>query len=173
MALKENSISLKFKVRLFQFLLTFLVWWALTWTTDLLTVIIGVIVAAVVVLFLSDLFPSNIALLFSPRRLFWFLVYILYFFYFVFKANLDVLYRVLHPDLPINPGIVKVRTTLTTDLGKTILANSITLTPGTLTVDIEGEYLYVHWINVISKDIESATVIIINRFENIIRRIFE
>ena len=173
MAVKEKSMRLKLKVRLFDFLLTFLVWWALTWTLDPITLSVGLLVSAGIVVFLSDLFPPEMVLLFSPRRLFWLLVYIPYFFYYVFKANLDVLYRVLHPDLPINPGIVKVRTSLTTDLAKTFLANSITLTPGTLSVDIEGEYLYIHWINVISKDMEGATTIIVNRFENIIRRIFE
>lgn len=173
MTFKENPMRLKFKVRLFAFLLMFLVWWALTWTLDPIALIVGVLVATGIVLFLSDLFTPDMVLLFSPRRFFWLLVYIPYFLYYVFKANLDVLYRVLHPDLPINPGIVKVRTSLTTDLGKTFLANSITLTPGTLSVDIEGEYLYIHWINVISKDIEDTTKIIVNRFENIIGRIFE
>ena len=173
MAFKENLMRLKFKIRLFDFILLFLVWWALTWTMDPITLGVGVVVAAGIALFLSELFPPDLVVLFTPRRFFWLLVYIPYFSYYVLKANLDVLYRVLHPDLPINPGIVKVRTGLTTDLGKTFLANSITLTPGTLSVDIEGEYLYVHWINVISKDIEGATKIIVNRFENIIRRIFE
>ena len=169
----ENSKQLKFKIHLFEFLLTFLVWCALTCTLDPLTLIVGVFVSAGIVFFLSDLFPPNMALLFTPRRFFWLLIYIPYYFYYVFKANLDVVYRVLHPDLPINPGIIKVRTTLTTDLAKTFLANSITLTPGTLTVDVEGEYLYVHWINVTTKDMEVATERIIKRFENILRRIFE
>ena len=79
----------------------------------------------------------------------------------------------LHPDLPINPGIVKILTGLSSDMGKSFLANSITLTPGTLTVDIDGEYLYVHWINVTTQDIEEASKIISGRFEKIIRRIFE
>ena len=173
MTLKEKSMRLKFKAGLLNFIIMFLVWWALTWTMDPVTLRVGLLVAAGIALFISDFFPSDMVLLFSPRRIFWLLVYIPYFFYYVFKANLDVLYRVLHPDLPINPGIVKVRTNLTTDLGKTFLANSITLTPGTLTVDIEGEYLYIHWINVTSKDTEGATKIIVNKFENIIRRIFE
>ena len=173
MANIENTERSKFRVYLFNFLLSFLVWCALTWTLDPITLTVGIIVASGIVFFLSDLFPSEMALLFIPRRFFWLLAYIPYFIYYLFKANFDVLYRVLHPDLPINPGIVKVRTSLTTDLGKTFLANSITLTPGTLSVDIEGEYLYVHWINVISKDMEGATEIVVNRFENILRRIFE
>ena len=68
----------------------------------------------------------------------------------VLKANLDVAYRVIKGTSSINPGIVRIRPGLKTDLGITILANSITLTPGTLTVDIDEKTndLYVHWINV-------------------------
>jgi multicomponent Na+:H+ antiporter subunit E len=91
------------------------------------------------------------------------------------KANFDVAYRVGHPDLPINPGIVKVKTSLKSDTGLTFLANSITLTPGTLSVDVDQEegFLYVHWIDVKDKDIEKATKLIIGRFEPILKRIFE
>lgn len=66
----------------------------------------------------------------------------------VTKANLDVAYRVITGK--IRPGIIRVQSGLKTDLGIFILANSITLTPGTITVDIdEGTHdLYVHNINV-------------------------
>jgi len=86
-----------------------------------------------------------------------------------------VAYRVCHPDLPINPGIVKVKTTLKSDTGLTFLANSITLTPGTMSVDIDQEngFLYIHWIDVKDKDIEKATEIIVKTFEDVLRRIFE
>jgi multicomponent Na+:H+ antiporter subunit E len=82
-------------------------------------------------------------------------------------------YRVLHPELPISPGIVKVKTEMTSPLGRTFLANYITLTPGTLTVDMEGEYLYIHWIYVMTEDVEKATGIIAGRFESILKRVFE
>jgi multicomponent Na+:H+ antiporter subunit E len=90
-------------------------------------------------------------------------------------ANIDVAYRVLHPALPIKPGIVKVKTSLKTDTALTFLANSITLTPGTMSVDIDTDngFLYVHWINVKDKDVEAATKIIVERFENILAKIFE
>jgi multicomponent Na+:H+ antiporter subunit E len=54
-----------------------------------------------------------------------------------------------------------------------LLANTITLTPGTLTVDVIGEYLYIHWIDVVTKDIEEATKIIAGDFENLIKSIVE
>jgi multicomponent Na+:H+ antiporter subunit E len=64
------------------------------------------------------------------------------------KANVDVAYRVITGR--INPAIVKINPNLKTDMSLAILANSITLTPGTLTVDVDEETneLYVHWINV-------------------------
>ena len=81
--------------------------------------------------------------------------------------------RVLHPALPIKPGIVKVKTNLKTDVGRTTLANSITMTPGTITVDIIDDIIYVHWIYVSSTDPEIYTEKISGRFEKYIRRIFE
>jgi len=64
------------------------------------------------------------------------------------KANIDVALRVITGK--IRPGIVKVNIGLTNDISTTLLANSITLTPGTLTVDVDEEEraLYIHWINV-------------------------
>ncbi len=66
----------------------------------------------------------------------------------VTKANFDVAYRVITGK--IHPGIIRVKSDLSTDLGIFMLANSITLTPGTITVDIDDEThdLYVHNINV-------------------------
>lgn len=169
----ERAVQPKFKVRLFDFLLTYFVWIAITWSLDPFTLFFGFIVALIGVFLLADLFPPNMALLFMPSRMGWLLKFIPYFAYCVIKANLDVAYRVLHPDLPINPGIVKVRTILTTYIAKTLLANSITLTPGTFTVDIDGQYLYIHCINVVSQDIDKATEIIVKPFERYLRRIFE
>jgi multicomponent Na+:H+ antiporter subunit E len=121
---------------------------------------------------MNSVFDDDVTKLLNPVRLFWAIVYIPVFFYHMIVANLDVAYRVLNPGLPIKPGIVKVKTKLKTNIGKATLANSITLTPGTLTVDIKDQYLYVHWINVISDDIEEATKEIVDKFEKYIVRIY-
>ncbi len=70
------------------------------------------------------------------------------------KANLDVAYRVITGK--IRPGIVKIDPNYKSDLSAAILANSITLTPGTLSVDIDEEsnQLYIHWINVSESAVE-------------------
>lgn len=67
------------------------------------------------------------------------------------KSNIDVAIRIITGN--INPGIVKVDTGLKGDMSKTLLANAITLTPGTLTVEVEEDtgVFYVHWINVTDK----------------------
>jgi len=84
----------------------------------------------------------------NPARWAMFIAYIGPFFFAMLKANIDVAYRVITGK--INPGIVRIRTDLKSDLAVTLLANSITLTPGTLTVDIDERTndLFIHWINV-------------------------
>ncbi len=71
-------------------------------------------------------------------------LYLLWLLREVAKANIQVLRVVLHPRLPIDPVLVRFRAHLTSDLAKTILANSITLTPGTITVEVRGDEFLVH-----------------------------
>ena len=164
------------KSKIVLFLVAFLVWTFLNWVPDWQHLVVGIFIAGFVAYLTGDLFITRPHLLKHPLRYWYFFVYYLpVFFWECLKANLDVAYRVLHPKTPINPGIVKVKTSLKTDTALTFLANSITLTPGTLTVDIDKDngILYVHWIDVKAKDIESATRIIVERFEKILRKIFE
>lgn len=62
----------------------------------------------------------------------------------IILANIDVIKRILKPGKSISPQVVELVARQPTDLGKVIYANSITLTPGTVTMDIEGEQLIVH-----------------------------
>jgi multicomponent Na+:H+ antiporter subunit E len=162
-------------------ILSFVIWFLLVWPFDVVTnalewqsVIAGVIVSIFVGLYFGDKITRKLRFTDVFKRIFWITLYVPVFFWYVVVANLDVVYRVVHPDMPIHPGIVKVKTTLKNPAGRTMLANSITLTPGTLTVDItDDEYLYIHWINVKSEDIEQASRDIVARFETFLRRIFE
>jgi multicomponent Na+:H+ antiporter subunit E len=65
-------------------------------------------------------------------------------FWEIIKANWDVLKRVFAPSFPISPRIVEFESYLESDIARTILANSITLTPGTVTIEIEGSRFYIH-----------------------------
>jgi len=154
------------------FIIVLLIWMALTWSLHWQDLLAGVFFSLLISLFVSEMYPERLETALDPRRWFWAILYLPYFLYYCILANLDVAYRVLHPDVPIRPGFVKVRTTLKTDMAKTLLANSITLTPGTLTVDMDGQDLYIHWINVRGKGVEEHTRQIAQRFETILKRIF-
>jgi len=163
------------KSRIILFIVALFVWMGFTWPPDLVHFLIGIVVAIFISYMTGDMFITRPHHLIHPLRYFWLLVYIPVFVWECFKANLDVVYRVIHPNLPISPGIVKVKTKLKSETGITFLANSITLTPGTLSVDLDEKngYLYIHWIHVFNKDVEGATKNIVRRFEYILERIFE
>jgi len=155
------------------FLAVFGLWMLLFWSLDGWVIGTGAFFALLVGTLLGDIYPDRLEKVLSPRRWLFFLIYVPYFLYYCIKANLDVMLRVIHPDVPIRPGIVKVRTTLNSEMAKTFLANSITLTPGTLTVDVDGQDFYVHWINIDTDDAAKRSREICGRFEPLLRRIFE
>ena len=62
----------------------------------------------------------------------------------VVKSSLEVARVVLTPSLPISPTVVELRTTEVTEAGKVILGNAITLSPGTVTIDMHEDQLLVH-----------------------------
>ena len=62
----------------------------------------------------------------------------------IFKANVDVARRILNPRLPIDPRIIRVKTSQQSDVAKVAYANSITLTPGTVSLRVEGDEIEVH-----------------------------
>ena len=119
-------------------------------------IILGITLSVITGLIVSGLFgllKVNLNLKFlNPLRWFLFLVYVLGPFLFgLTKANLEVAYRIITGK--IRPGIVKISPKLKTDFGVTLLANSITLTPGTLSVDIDKQNnLYIHWLWVKNKE---------------------
>jgi multicomponent Na+:H+ antiporter subunit E len=135
--------------------------------------IVGAVASLITSFLFTRFFVINVYKLIQPHRYFWFLVYLFVFIWECLKANIDVAYRVLHPAMPIRPGIVKVKTTLKSDMAKMLLANSITMTPGTISVDIIDDHLYIHWIFISSDDPEVYTGIITGSFEKYIKRIIE
>jgi len=174
--------------RVVVFVTTYVVWLLLTFpydaaragarlpVWDVQSALLGLGAAAICAIIL----PGSIARAYSlkmlnPVRWFWALLYVPVLFYHIIAANLQVAYIVLHPDMPIKPGIVRVRTSLKTSAARTVLANSITLTPGTFTVDMDEDegVLYIHWLTVETEDEDGASKAIAARFEPLLRRIFE
>jgi len=72
------------------------------------------------------------------------LIYIPWLIWQVIIASLQVAYVVLHPKMPINPSLLKFKTKLPNIAARVILGNSITLTPGTLTINIDDDEFLVH-----------------------------
>lgn len=62
----------------------------------------------------------------------------------IILANIDVIKRILDPTLPISPRLVDIPSTQVDELARVAYANSITLTPGTISIDVEGKYIEVH-----------------------------
>jgi multicomponent Na+:H+ antiporter subunit E len=151
----------------------FVVWVLLTSSFQYEELIAGALVAALITLFLREqagLFDG-----FRPgiKPIFKLFLYFFIFLWQLILANIDVAKRVLSPSLPLNPGVVRVRTKLKSPLAKLMLSSSITLTPGTLTMDIQGQDLFIHWIDVKGTDIESATDAIVSVFEKGLEEVVE
>jgi len=140
-------------------------------------IIFGIVLSAIVGLITGKIFVKKDFRMANPVRWLTFIAYVIGpFFVGVVKANIDVAYRVITGK--INPGIVKISPNLKTDLGITMLANSITLTPGTLSVDIDEDKndLYIHWINVKKEALQKKPVdckYVCGNFPKWIRRITE
>jgi len=169
----EYSGIEKFRTFLYLFILLFLVWLALTSSVNPQKLFVGFFFALVLSLFLS---ASYLGLGLPPlgmKRLIYVFLYLFILLIEIIKANLDVAYRVIHPQMPIKPGIVVIKTKLKQDIAKVILANSITLTPGTFTLDIQEDKLLVHWIFVKAENPEERTRIISAKFEKFLKVIFE
>ncbi len=170
-------MKIQTRARLTVFILAFLVWLALTAGAGLQEILTGVVSAALVS-FIAGRFafsetPAGKKGLF--RRLSFAILYFFRFLFEMIKANFHVAFIVIHPLCPIRPGIVKIKTQLTRDLAITLLGNSITLTPGTFTVDLDPEarVLFIHCIEVQSTDLEENTRRIGSRFESLLTEVFE
>jgi multicomponent Na+:H+ antiporter subunit E len=163
---------MKLKNIFVSFIIAFIFWILLNNTLDPMILGIGALLSLGVSLIFCarcDVF-SEIKL--TPAALLYTFIYIIVFLYELIKSNLDVARRVITPSLPINPGIVEVKTRLRSKIGRMILANSITLTPGTLTIDIVEDTLYIHWIDVQTRDTREATEKIVRKFEKYLEKIY-
>lgn len=154
-------------------LFSFLVWCALTWNFGPENLVAGSIVAVLVGLMFGKRFLDEPLKIFNPLRWIYMFLYAFVFLFEMAKANLQVAYLVLHPKMPIHPGIIRVKTGIQSELGRTFLANSITLTPGTFTIDIKEDILYIHCIVVPATDLDAATEKIVHRFEKLLIKIFD
>lgn len=157
--------------------ITFVTWIALifspgmTMDAFLEEVIMAVIVSLTVAALTYKHLPNASMRYFHPKRLGYLTVYVFVFIWEMIKANLNMAMIVLSPKLPLKPGIVKIKTDLKSDFARLLLGNSITLTPGTMTMEVDGDTLYIHWVAVCD-DLKEAGDIIKGSFEKWLKGVF-
>lgn len=161
---------------MFRFVVLLMFWVLLAGSIAWEEWVLGSVVSLLVVALLKP--PSNrsASFYYTPQAVWALLRYLGLFMAALVRANLDMARRVLSPSLPIAPVMVDIQTSLQSGLGRLLLANSITLTPGTLTVDLKEDQLLIHWID--SGELEliedreaylrQATIQISERFEQAI-----
>jgi multicomponent Na+:H+ antiporter subunit E len=143
----------------------------LTGSLDIQELAAGSVVSLAVTLLFGARFTILTGFRFSWLAPWYILMYLGHFFVALVRANLDLAARVLSPSLPINPALIEIRTGLRSPLGRLLLANTITLTPGTLTVDVEDDRLLVHWVYCPpGTDLQQATAKISAAFERHLSR---
>lgn len=150
----------------------FIIWMIANATLAYDTVLAGVIICAIIALAFSTFARVYSVIRWSPQVLYYYLKYLVVFFIEMVKANVNVMRLVFSPRINIKPGIVEIKTGLKSPIGRLALANTITLTPGTLVVDIKDDSLFVHCINIGSTDQAEATAEISGRFENLLKKIY-
>lgn len=163
---RNNSLT----HHLFLFLVLLFLWVLLTGSLAVDELLAGLVVAFVVSFISAPYIAIFDGVRYQPRALISVVLYLGYFFRELIRANFDLARRLLSPSLPISPELVEVRTELSSNLGQLLLANSITLTPGTLSVDLFDDRILVHWIAAPEGvDLQRATEDIAAGFEKHIR----
>ncbi len=157
---------------LYSWVIFFIVWLAFTSSLAPAEAITGLIVSFVIAIFSYERFTSWGFRGVQPKRLVYVVWYLIVFLIALVKANFNVARIVLTPSLPINPGIVEFETKLENEYAKMVLANSITLTPGTFTVDIIGNRFYIHWLEADVTDPDKVYREVAEPFEKILLKIF-
>ena len=135
-----------------QFVLLFAFWLLLSGHYQAKYIVIGALAAGLVTLLSNDLF--YLALRYGesaePKiqlvllQLWRFLLYLPWLLSRIIMANIQVAYLVLHPKMPIDPGLLVFRTRMKKGIAQVTLANSITLTPGTITTSLENGRYIIH-----------------------------
>lgn len=152
-------------------LLTF-VWIAISSSFALESIVSGALISAAVAHVFSQRFDIWRWLRLSPARIYHYLSYLVVLVVELLRANINMMRYVWAPRLDIDPGIVKVRTRLRSPIGRLALANSISLTPGSLVLDVEKDGFVVHCLDMRTIDPDKASEAIAGPFETLLEKSF-
>jgi multicomponent Na+:H+ antiporter subunit E len=166
---KTRNITLQF---LNLWITLLLIWVIANGTLAFDVLITGIVISAAIALAFASFARVYSVIRWSPKVMLYYLMYLAVFLIELARANLNVMRLVFSPRIDIEPGIVEIKTSLKSPIGRLALANSITLTPGTLVVDIKDDSLFIHWINVSATDPVAATEEISARFEKYLKVVY-
>jgi multicomponent Na+:H+ antiporter subunit E len=168
---------LRSKKDIFIVILLYAIWIIISADLSIASLVLGLLISLSVDLVIShSSFTRKVAEKFI-RNFLWFIWYGIIIGIEVFVASYQVAFFVLNPKTDFKPGIIKLKL----DLGKknkimklTVLANIITLTPGTVAVasNINKNELYIHWMDLQTGDTETIKEAMIGNFDKIVRRLF-
>lgn len=119
-------------------------WMLLSGEFTFILLLSGVISSLLVAYLSHDLLIGDADIRLSTGRVYRFIKYLPWLLWQIVLANFDLVYRTLHPKMPIDPGIIAFKNEYKTDMGVVALANSITLTPGTVTIEANKDEFIVH-----------------------------
>jgi len=122
----------------------FIFWILLSGEFTFILITSGVVASLITAYLSHDIFIGKADLKTETGRVFKFIVYIPWLLWEIILANVEIAYLVLSPKPLVDPQIVRFKNDLKTDLGIVTLAHSITLTPGTVTVDANREEFVIH-----------------------------
>ena len=128
-------------------LIMFAFWIFLSGKFSFILLLSGVISSLLVSYMSNDLLIGNGDIKLGFIRTIRFIRFLPWLLWQIVLANIDLAIRTLHPKMPINPMLINFKNNLKTDLGMVIMANSITLTPGTVTIDVNENEFLVHVIS--------------------------
>ena len=128
-------------------LIMFAFWICLSGEFSFILLLTGIISSLLVSYISHDLLIGNGDMKLGFIRTIRFIKFLPWLLWQIVLANIDLAIRTLHPKMPINPMLINFKNNLKTDLGMVILANSITLTPGTVTIDVNENDFFIHVIS--------------------------
>jgi len=154
------------------FLILFAAWLILNQSLDIQYIATGLVFSLVISLIFCRKCSVVKEIKLTPKAIIYSIAFMGVFLYELIRANIGMAMIVLSPSLPINPGIVKADTTLKSKMARLVLGNVITLTPGTFTVDIINDTLYIHCVNMHDEDPEVLGQKIIGKFQKYLEVIY-
>ncbi len=147
-------------------------WVLFTWNVSLRSLMIGLVHSIIVAVITFRLFieEDEAARRSHMPRPHYLLIFTVVLIYQMYVSSFQVLWNIVRGR--INPGVVHFRTRLRSDIARVTLGNSITLTPGTITLLIDDDHLIVHWLDSRTTHSKYASSLIAGRFESLLKRVW-